>query len=344
MRHSAIARFGAFVAGGMLLVHCSGLSQGGLVPPAGTAVRPVAPASAGGARNGRGVSWMTKGMNDIDLLYVSNANGFVNVYRFWQHTLVGVLTNFTQPTGECADAAGNVYIVDHSTSKIYEYAHGGTKAIKTLDDSANSPDGCTVDHNTGNLAVANDPYGYYSKGNIAIWLHATGKPKIYYGASDNDHFTDCAYDDRGDLFTTSTYGYLTFYTEFFYLPRLGSQLLLMNMPGQQSGWGYVQGVAWDGKYWIVSMDNVLYQFTINIKAKLIGSVTLNGGYGVVSQISFYRKSFKSQATQVLGGSTSQGYKSSVVEFWKYPAGGNPFANVTKNLDQPFGTAISLGAN
>jgi hypothetical protein len=53
---------------------------------------------------------------------------------------------------------------------------------------------------------------------------------------------------------------------------------------------------------------------------------------------------KSQATQVLGGSTSQGYKSSVVEFWKYPAGGNPFASVTKNLDQPFGTAISLGAN
>src|SRR5580704_1128033 len=158
MRHSAIARFGAFVAGGMLLVHCSGLSQGGLMPRAGTAVRPVQPASAGGARNGRRVSWMTKGMNDIDLLYVSNANGFVNVYRFWQHTLVGVLTNFTQPTGECADAAGNVYIVDHSTSKIYEYAHGGTKAIKTLDDSASSPDGCSVDHNTGNLAVANDPY------------------------------------------------------------------------------------------------------------------------------------------------------------------------------------------
>jgi hypothetical protein len=343
MRLSAVTRLGAFLAGGMLLAHCAGSSQPSL-PPTGVALTTQSrQASNTEAKRHRPASWMRPDAQDIDLLYVSNANGFVNVYRFWQHTLVGVLTNFTQPRGACSDASGNVYIVDHEAEKIYEYAHGGTKPIKTLDDSPQMPDGCAVDRSTGNLAVANDPYGYYSKGNIAVYVHAMGKPKIYYGTSYNDHFIDCVYDDRGDLFTATVYGYLSFYTEFFYLPKHGSQLLLMNMPGgDSSGWGYIQSVAWDGKYWIIGMDNILYLFTINIKAKYISSITLGAGYGVVNQISFYRKSPTARATLVVGGSSSNSYKKSVVQYWKYPAGGSPIYGITKDLDIPFGTAISLG--
>ncbi len=76
---------------------------------------------------------MVKGLKQRDLLYVSNADGTVSVYRYWQRTLVGVLTNFTQPMGECADAAGDVYITDYAASTISEYAHGGTKPIRVLE-------------------------------------------------------------------------------------------------------------------------------------------------------------------------------------------------------------------
>jgi hypothetical protein len=55
---------------------------------------------------------MGKGVKQQDLLYVSNGDGLVNVYRYWQHTLVGVLTAFKNPLGECTDAIGHVYIAD----------------------------------------------------------------------------------------------------------------------------------------------------------------------------------------------------------------------------------------
>ena len=55
---------------------------------------------------------MDAGATKYDLLYVSNSNGTVNVYKYWQnHALRGVLTNAADPVGECTDKKGNVYIV-----------------------------------------------------------------------------------------------------------------------------------------------------------------------------------------------------------------------------------------
>jgi hypothetical protein len=313
----------AIVGAAVLLTSCGAPSQA-VVPPAG--ISPSEP---------------TGPTKEHDLLYVSNSNGTVSVFRYWQHTLVTVLTKFTQPMGECADQAGNVYITDYQTSIVSEYAHGGTKPIKSFKESPYLPDACSVAPTSNNLAVANNPYGYYSKGNIAVYPHGTGKPKVY-GTPTNDHFTSCAYDDRGDLFATSTFGYLSFYTEFYYLPKGGSQLILMDLsaPGQSSGWEYVQGVAFDGKYWIVVSFNRVYRFTINIKAKYVDTITLSGGYGDVGDVKLYRTTPKSLGVQIVGGA-SNGSAKSEVEYWKYPAGGYPIATITKDLDQPNGVAISL---
>jgi hypothetical protein len=111
------------------LVACNGIQRATPVP----AGAPNAASSDQHATHGG--SWMGKGLKQRDLLYVSNANGTVNVYRYWQRTLVGILTNFKLPMGACSDRAGNVYIVDNEKQKIYEYAHAGKKAIKVLDDS-----------------------------------------------------------------------------------------------------------------------------------------------------------------------------------------------------------------
>ncbi len=327
MRSSSLGRFGNILATGVLLASCT-TSQSGV---------PSLLASNGSStaqQQRRHVgSWMAKGLKQRDLLYVPNADGTVSVFRYWQRTLVGVLTKFTRPWGACADQSGDVYITDFTAAKIYEYAHGSTKAIKVLDDPNYSPEGCSVAPNSGNLAVANgtDYYYYYTNGSLAVYPHGSGNP-ILYTTSENDHFTSCAYDNHGDLLTVSRYGYYGFYTQFYYLPKKSAKLISMNLaaPGQSSsGWEYVQGVAFDGKYFVVASYNRLYRFTINIEAKYIDTITLSGGYGSVVGPATYRKSLKSQATQIVGGAS--GDNKNAVEYWKYPEGGSP---IDDNHERP----------
>ncbi len=286
---------------------------------------------------------MGKSVKRQDLLYVSNGDGVVNVYRYWQHTLVGVLSKFTTPMGECTDAAGDVYIVDQNTSKISEYAHGGSKAIKRLDDSPYTPQSCAVNQSTGDLAVAN--YGGYSDkaGNIAVYLRGTGKPVLYTAAT-NDHFIACGYDRRGDLLAADYSGFSDYYYGYFYyLPKHGVKLLLMNLPGPSRSWAWdrVESVFWDGQYWVVGAYDTLYRYTINVKASYISSTQLNPGDFYVNQVAMYKPIVKSHSAQVVGAAESS--NSSAVDYWNYPAGGIPVGQITKGLDRAYGIAISLGA-
>jgi hypothetical protein len=308
--------------------------------PSFAAAPQVAPAAG---QSAHGPSRMEKGLKQRDLLYVSNANGTVNVYRYWQRTLVGVLTDFKQPMGACADSAGDVYIADYQAQKIYKYHHGGTKPIAVLDDSPYKPWACSVAPANGNLAVANSPYGTYAKGgNIAIYAGGSGKPAILQGSG--GHFIGCAYDDRGDLLVASEYRYSPFwYDQFYYLPKHGTKLLPMTLPGlgsYSSHFGVVAGLAWDGKYWVVGpVYDQLFLYSINIKARYVGKITLNGGYPYAGPIWIYRKNLESRGTQAVAGN---GESNGVVSYWKYPAGGSAIGEITKDLDAPFGVAVSMG--
>jgi len=288
---------------------------------------------------------MAPAAKESDLLYVSNVNGLVSVYNYSKRTLVGVLTNFAKPLGACSNTASDVFIVDYQNENVSEYAHGAAKPIKTLSDSPYTPAGCSVAPPSGNLAVANAPYGSYSEGNIAIYSHDSGPPTILSGDEYNDHFTDCAYDDSGNLLATSTYGNYNNYTHFYYLPKDGTKLVEMDLsaPGQTSGWEFVQGVLWDGKYWGVLSYDRLYRFTINVTGSYVDTVTLSGG-AVAGPPAIYRKDYKGSGTQLVGangGGGSSG-ETAAVNYWNYPAGGSPVDDITKYLDQPFGVAISLG--
>lgn len=322
-----------------------GPSPQGLVPPSATSA--AAASRSKMVVPGHGGSWMARGLAQRDLLYVSNANGTVNVYRYWQRTLVGILTKFQRPMGECSDWSGNVYITDYNAKKIYVYAHGGTKAIRAIDDSPYRPKGCAVSPK-GNLAVAN--YGteyssYYGDGNIAVWTHATGTP-AYYADNNDNHFTSCAYDDHGDLLATTLSGYsgIWYYsTEFYYLPKGSSKAIGMNLPNpySSSGWNYsqVQAMDFDGKYWVVDSGGSLLRYTIDIQATFVDLITLNGTYGV-GAVALYRKTLKSPATQAAGDSSSYNDKYAV-DFFKYPTGGSAIAGITKDLDAPAGLTVSL---
>ncbi|MGB6645372.1 MAG: hypothetical protein WBE35_10085, partial [Candidatus Cybelea sp.] len=207
-------------AGIVLLAGCGGLQTAG----GGFAALPQVPPPRHQLAFGN--SWMDAGAASHDLLYVTNENGVVNVYRYWQHTLEGVLTDFKDPQGECADAAGNVYIADNGANKLFEYAHGGKSPIRTIDVSPNSPFGCAVNIKNGDLAVANFNYDNSTRGNIEIFRHAKGKPVVY---SDRYllGFQSLAYDGKGNLLATNGTGYDSSYygAQFVYLPKNGIKLI-----------------------------------------------------------------------------------------------------------------------
>jgi hypothetical protein len=89
-------------------------------------------ASTGQAMRGR--SWMLRDAKRLEKpVYVSEwPNGPVSVYDYQTGTLVGRLGGFDEPTGQCVDAVGDVWIAQADGQSVTEYAHGGSSPIKTL--------------------------------------------------------------------------------------------------------------------------------------------------------------------------------------------------------------------
>lgn len=294
---------------------------------------------------------MAKGLTNQDLLYVGNGNGTVSVYNYSDGTVVGVLTKFVDPKGMCTDRSGNVYIADFKAKKVSEYAHGGKRPIQTFNQSRYHPYACSVDPKTGDLAVADFTQGYDTPGSIRVYSPGSKTPETYTATFD-DHFIGCAYDNRGDLFVLSDnyyYGYSSgHFFDFYYLPKAATQLIKLDVPNPHysSGWDYrdVQSVDWDGRHWTVESYEYLDRYDINVDVTYVGATVLTASYWYQGPIALYRSTPKAKATQVVAVSTSLSGEKSAVDYWAYPAGGNPTATITQDLDNPFGVAISLGAS
>lgn len=323
MRVSWLGRCGIILTLGGQLAGCGRI---GLAP---------APAALPGT-----ASSSVKGQRVHDLLYVSSARATVNVYRYWQGGLEGALTDFSEPLGECADSAGNVYIVDGQRERIYEYAQGASKPLRVLNDEPYTPYGCSVSTSNGNVAVANGADGSKAVANVAIYPHGTGKP-IHLNGIRPDRFTGCAYDDRSDLLAVSQYKRGDYWhVEFYYRPKNGTKLLPINLRGiPHASADFVEGVAWDGRYWVAGpVNNALLLYSIGLEARAEGTVKLNpGSSSQMGAISFYRLNSKVRATQVVGATNVNS-----IEFFYYPGGGIPIGKITKDVEKPAGIAVSLG--
>jgi DNA-binding beta-propeller fold protein YncE len=205
-------------------------------------------------------SWMTRAAsNGGDLLYVSEAgdDNAVGVYSYPQGVKVGQLTGFGTPAGLCVDGAGDVFVTNiaaSGTSNIFEFAHGGTTPIQTLNDPGMEPSGCAVNPITGDLAVANYcPFNQRSgcgngRGNILIYPEAKGSPRSHK-ALGVTHFSYCAYDNGGTLYADG-YGRRSHSFELAELPKDGDKMATI-----QIHWTYSKpeiidpgGVQWDGKF------------------------------------------------------------------------------------------------
>lgn len=295
-----------------ILAGCSGAAPSSFVP-----------AAPGAMSRGYARSWMAPQATQFpQLLYIADQNpATVYVYSYPQANLVGTLTGFAAPGGECADKAGHVWIPDSLNFDIVEYAHGGSTPIATLSDPFYYPLDCAVDPVTGNLAVTNAP-AFSGEGNVAIYVKARGTPTLY----SSQLLTVpqyCGYDNRGNLFVDG--GTTDAIFQLAEIPKRtnGFVALSVNQTIYVPG-----GVLWDGKHVAVldPLVNTIYEFAISENhGTEVGSTPLDDSENVLQ--------FWITGGNVIGGDVGAAY------VWPYPAGGGPIKAIV-GLGYVYGSVVS----
>ena len=277
-------------------------------------------------------SWMAPAATNAALLYVSDRDAAeVTVYTYPQGKLVGTLTDFTQPQGECVDKAGDVFITDRLSQDIFEYAHGATSPVATLSDAGENPYGCSVDPKTGNLAVTNLAGNGSTQGSVSIYKGASGTQTMYTDSAIY-YYGFCGYDTKGNLFLDGTNQGSAF--EFAELPKGSSTFTNITLNQSIS---YPGGVQWNGKYVAVGDWNNpdIYEFAISgSSGTLVGSTALGSGDSGVSQFWIQGKAV------IAPDENSERYQYILLTF-KYPAGGTATQALTNGINTPWGTTVSI---
>lgn len=180
-----------------LLAGCGG-SQSQSVAPS------VMPQDRGiGAPPTRSGSWMLpEAAATKELAYLSEVDGAVIVYAYPSGKVVGKITALHNPQGSCVDAEGNVFITDFGRTEVVEFAHGGTKPIRTMSTNG-AADACSVAPD-GDLAVANSHNLQGLVGNVAIFSGASGSPKHFINKRCHAP-SSVGYDGAGNLYIESAY-------------------------------------------------------------------------------------------------------------------------------------------
>jgi hypothetical protein len=274
-------------------------------------------------------SWMAPQAEHDSLLYISDlGESAVYVFSYPTGTLVGTLTGFDSPIGECVDNKGDVFIVNYGGSNISEYAHGGQSPIATLSDPGYFPGGCAVDPTTGNLAVTNITNAFGSgTGNVAIYKAAKGKPKAYYTAPFISKMAFCSYDKAGNLFVDGTSSANAF--AFGEIPKGTPSFKKISL---NQHIGAANGVQWDGTHMAVEDGTigVIYRFAISgTKGTEVGTTPLVGSANVLD--------FWIDGSKVIGPNVN----AASVTFWNYPAGGAGTKTIG-GFFEPIGATVSTG--
>jgi hypothetical protein len=280
-------------------------------------------------------SWMAPTASAKTLLYVNDGDENVYVYTYPQGHHVGTLTGFIQPSGECVNSAGDVFIVTQANESrtsgiIYEYAHGGSSPIATLIDP-NPAYGCAVDPRSGNLAVAG--------GGVAVYKQGSGDPIIYDGS---EGFYFCGYDTKGNLYLSARDAQYLDQDQLARLPAGGSQVEQIGVSVTLYDGDFVSpsSVQWDGEHVTVSSapeGQPVYLYRLHIsgeRATVVATTTLSS----------QKNGFKSgqvwiQDSRVLGADLIRGRGG--VDLWSYPNAGKP-RSIVGNRENfaPFGITVS----
>ncbi len=301
----------------LLLAACSTAPQGSV----STSVVPQGRSHGG--------SWMAPNVSGSDLLYVSdNYTDDVYVYAYPSKTLVGTLTGFSDPIGNCVDASGNVWIVEAIARDVVEYAHGGTTPIATLAVPGvnGGPQFCAVSKKTGDLAVAigggsSSPPNY----GVVVWQNAQGTPQQFVPPNIYNLYY-CAYDAQGNLYVdgesesspTPTYAVLPNGASAF------NGLTLNTSPGYPGGLQFVKGQLNAGGVAVVgsSSEGAIYQYSISGNTGTqVGSTLLTGSVSTPAGFVIRDK----RAVWFNNGAVGH----ATLGIYPYPGGGSPIKTITQ---------------
>jgi hypothetical protein len=275
--------------------------------------------------------WLKPDVKRGTLLYADGLNGVATIFTYPGGKRVGQLQNLYVQGGICSDDKGNVFFptwIGGSTSTIYEFAHGGTTAIATLSDPGGMATACSYDSTTGDLAVAN------GGPTVAIYQNAQGTPTVYQTSDVPAYF--CAYDNAGNLFIDD---------------GLNSDMLAELRVGGDS-------------FTVISLSQPFYPFSLQwnknqfvVVARTssqkgpqpVYNVRISGSMGYVSgPVMLSTKHDKHveipvqyfiQGKTLIGPALHGGLN--LIDFWKYPAGGNPIKVLKDSGSAVTGETLSL---
>lgn len=142
------------------------------------------------------------------LLFISDVvYGTVNIFTMPGLALKGTITGLSAPEGECADAAGNVWVVEDTGESVVKLSRTGSMITSVSTSGYGPPGACAVDPRTGDLAVTTFfNAGESGPGSMLVYKHASGTPKAY-GNKAQGTFYFAAYDGHGDLFADGCAAY-----------------------------------------------------------------------------------------------------------------------------------------
>ncbi|HEY1429676.1 MAG TPA: hypothetical protein VGF18_08885, partial [Candidatus Tumulicola sp.] len=218
-------------------------------------------------------SWISPDAKGGGLVYVTSATQ-VNVYTWPKLRRAGVLEGFQFANAACADSAGDVWIADFETRRLYEYLHGGTAPVATLDDTPNFPMSCAVDKRSGDLAVGNTYSDGLGKGSVTLFEHAGGSGTAYYSSSFFDVF-GIGYEPSGAVYlagwTGSAFTMASFSHKQF--TTIGIQGATLKYPG---GVQYADGALTVADAGNTITNTVIYRITN--QGVVLGKTVLGDGY------------------------------------------------------------------
>jgi hypothetical protein len=263
-----------------------------------------------------------------DLLYVA-ALYDLKVYSYPKGKHVGTIKGFYVPEQECTDKSGDVFATEGDV--VYEFAHGGKKAIRTFRESGYDSNGCASDPTTGDLAITWSASDFSSF--LAVYPNGTGTPATYRNGS---QLIFCGYDNAGNLYID---GYL-YHGGFSFeeLPKGGSKL--QNFSLNQTFYAFGP-VKWVGKYLTVEDGyyNIIYRFTVSGS-----SGTLEGTTSLAISPCDVVEAIQIQGNRVLVSCiTEKSYQPyGQIYYYKYPQGGSEIKNIQVGLDTaPDGMVVSV---
>lgn len=294
----------------------------------------------------RGKSWMLPAaQGKTTLLYVS-VDHRVKVYDYDTGNRVGTLTRLDDAYGGCVDAKGDVYITEYFNGDTVEYAHAGTKPLKTFASNGQAW-GCSVD-NRGDLAVT-DRDTRTGAGQVCVWKSGkSGSQSICYGGLPAcDMMSPAGYDDKGNLFVpgeNNTTGdvcvLLSGATSMTELPLNYS----FNTPG---------AAMWDGKYMTLSDEGANGEEEGIVRVTISGSTLHEVGRTLLGD-SCYAEWEIELAPFILGAKNTPANREQAkvvvadnslctdqgAKLWSYTAGGYPYKAIASA--KGLVAAISIG--